>query len=171
MRHTSSNVSRARPGYEQQHACVGTLTRTATRHATTPPPGRPGASLSWSNRPLLLSGQARIAWVLRPENLLVPIPRSARCLRIFVHHYNRHRSHRALNLTSPNQERPGVAIASLPRPIGFSLRACRRAPRVRGLGRADASEFRERGAGWHRRPRRFARRVCPLRPPARSDRQ
>ena len=35
-----------------------------------------------------------------------------RVLRIFVHHYNRHRPHRALTLTPPNQERPTLAAAS-----------------------------------------------------------
>jgi transposase InsO family protein len=39
-----------------------------------------------------------------------------RVLRVFVHHYNSHRPHRALGLVPPDPERPAVQPASSPRP-------------------------------------------------------
>ncbi len=38
-----------------------------------------------------------------------------RVLRVFVHHYNSHRPHRALNLTPPNPAPPTLQLVAAPR--------------------------------------------------------
>jgi putative transposase len=49
-------------------------------------------------------------------------------LRVFVDHYNRHRPHRALNLTPPDPARPTLRLATAPRTDGI-----RRQNRLGGL--------------------------------------
>jgi putative transposase len=39
-----------------------------------------------------------------------------RALRVFVDHYNRHRPHRAFNLTPPNPKQPMLRVATASRP-------------------------------------------------------
>jgi len=45
-----------------------------------------------------------------------------RVLRVFVHHYNGHRPHRALNLMPPDHERPMLRLASSARPSEVTRR-------------------------------------------------
>jgi len=54
---------------------------------------------------------------LAPNDWLLILNRRhlERVLRVFVHHYNSHRPHRALNLTPPNPAPPTLQLVAAPR--------------------------------------------------------